>query len=64
MKIQYLYNKDNKKLYKIINDKTMLMWYRTKQEWLPCTTTVKDLTINDYASTFEVIDELKVKRYK
>ena len=64
MVVQYLVNRNNDQLYKAVNNKILLMWYRSRKDWGKCTTTYQDLYIGNYIDNFDLIDERSVNRYK
>lgn len=57
-------NKDNRKLYKAVNNKILLMWYQSKNEWCRCCTTYEDIMSGDYIDTFMLISEENSSIYK
>ena len=64
MKVSYFYNTDNKKLYRLLDGKKMQMWYKSKQSWGECSTTVKDLSINEYQNQFQLVSENNLEKFK
>lgn len=63
MKVSYFYNTDNKKLYRLLDGKKMQMWYKTKSIWGECSTTVKDLSINEYQNQFQLVCENNLGKF-
>lgn len=68
MNITYLYNRNNSKLYKVINNLKVQMWYTSKQVWGNCTTEVSDLFTSKeegsiYQDKFDFVSERDLERY-
>lgn len=63
MKVSYFYNTDNKKLYRLLDEKKMQMWYKSRKSWGECTTTVKDLSINEYQNQFQLVSENNLEKF-
>jgi len=68
LNITYLYNRNNSKLYKVINNLKVQMWYTSKQTWGNCTTEVSELFIvkdevKIYQDKFDFVSERDLERY-
>lgn len=68
MNITYLYNRNNSKLYKVINNLKVQMWYTSKQAWGNCTTEVSEFFIvkdgaKIYQDKFDFVSERDLERY-
>lgn len=69
MNITYLYNRNNSKIYKVINNLKVQMWYTSKQTWGNCTTEVNEFFIYKdgakiYQDKFDFVSERDLERYK
>lgn len=64
MVVQYLFNRRNKMLYKAVNNKVILMWFRSRGDWGVCATTYQDLFCGDYIENFDAISERQADELK
>ena len=62
--IKYFQCKSSKKLYKIVNDKYITMWYRSTKEWGKCCTSIRDVYDGFYKDFYIIVNEYEVGSYK
>ena len=58
---QYL---ESKKLYKIVNDKYISMWYRSTKDGGKCCTSIRDVYEGYYSGYYIIVKEHEVGVYK
>lgn len=62
--IKYFQCLESKKLYKVIDDKYVSMWYRSKREWGKCCTSIRDVYEGFYSGYYIIVKEHEVGVYK
>lgn len=55
---------ESKKLYKIVNDKYISMWYRSTKEFGKCCTSIRDVYEGYYSGYYIIVKEHEVGAYK
>lgn len=54
----------NQRLYKIVNNKYITMWYKSKTSWGKCATSVQDVLCGYYVERYKLVNEMKLGEYK
>ena len=54
----------SKKLYKIVNDRYISMWYRSTKSWGKCCTSIRDVYEGFYSGYYIIVKEHEVGVYK
>lgn len=62
--VRYMYNKDTQMIYKIVNNLSITMYYRSKKAFGVCASTAREILDAYYQGRFVLVNEKDLERFK